>query len=708
MKDQNAPNSKRRIYFWRASRFLWPYRKLVGTSVVAAVFVGLFLTSGLGAVLPIFQILINGDTIPNWVGRQTASQRLGLLVADDPKSLRVVQVKPDLPAAAAGIKPGDELAIEPHPSDDTDLIQALSNPDRSDLGLLAINARGTRAMTVTGMSPIPIHLRVAQIAAARLPRDPVWAIAAVFGLVMGLGMVGNVFRFFQEYLSDKSAIRAVEDIRRHAYDHVLHIPISFFTSRGTADVTSRLTQDCQILQDGMKTVLGQFVQEPIKAAFSFGLALTLDWRLTIFIVVFAPVMVVTMRKFGKKMRRASRAAMQRSSVMLEQVEASLQGIRVVKASAGERFERRRYASIMRLFRFEQLKMARYEAYATPVVETIAMLVVIAVVLLAAYFVLIQHTLSPSRFFLLMFCLASIGESLRRVSKLNAVMARSDAAAGRIFEMLDEQIERRRIVNRGRIAAAQLPPKIVLPAMRRQIAFENVSFTYDGSSIPAVADVSLDVPRGQVVAVVGRNGSGKTTLLGLVPRFYDPQIGRVTIDGIDLRAVTLKSLRRQLAIVTQEAVVFPGTVHENIAYGLPAATRQDVEAAAKRAFCHDFIMEKSQGYDSLLGGLGSQLSGGQRQRLNIARAILRDAPILILDEATSQVDAESEHLIQKAIDSVMHERTTFVIAHRFSTIMRADLIVVMDAGRIVGKGTHDDLLRTCPTYKQLYERQLFAA
>jgi ABC-type multidrug transport system fused ATPase/permease subunit len=308
----------------------------------------------------------------------------------------------------------------------------------------------------------------------------------------------------------------------------------------------------------------------------------------------------------------------------------------------------------------------------------------------------------------MFCLASIGESLRRVSKLNAVMARSDAAAGRIFEMLDEQIERRRIVNRGRIAAAQLPPKIVLPAMRRQIAFENVSFTYDGSSIPAVADVSLDVPRGQVVAVVGRNGSGKTTLLGLVPRFYDPQIGRVTIDGIDLRAVTLKSLRRQLAIVTQEAVVFPGTVHENIAYGLPAATRQDVEAAAKRAFCHDFIMEKSQGYDSLLGGLGSQLSGGQRQRLNIARAILRDAPILILDEATSQVDAESEHLIQKAIDSVMHERTTFVIAHRFSTIMRADLIVVMDAGRIVGKGTHDDLLRTCPTYKQLYERQLFAA
>jgi len=223
-------------------------------------------------------------------------------------------------------------------------------------------------------------------------------------------------------------------------------------------------------------------------------------------------------------------------------------------------------------------------------------------------------------------------------------------------------------------------------------------------------VELKVAKGKSVAVVGRNGSGKTTLLALLPRFYDPDQGRVTIDGVDIRKVTLRSLRRQIGIVTQDSVIFPGTIAQNIAYGDPrplATIRNEIESAAKRAFAHDFIMAKSQGYDTSLDGLGGQLSGGQRQRLNIARAILRQAPILILDEATSQVDAESEHLIQQAIEGLMHERTTFVIAHRFSTILSADWIVVMDQGRIVGQGKHEELLRTSETYQQLYERQLVA-
>lgn len=244
-------------------------------------------------------------------------------------------------------------------------------------------------------------------------------------------------------------------------------------------------------------------------------------------------------------------------------------------------------------------------------------------------------------------------------------------------------------------------------MQREIRFEEVTFAYPNSSTPAVVDVSLAVPKGKCVAIVGRNGSGKTTLLALLPRFYEPQEGRILIDGVDIRHATLRSLRDEISIVTQDSVIFPGTVAENIAYGNPLASREEIVAAAQRAFAHDFILGKPQGYETMLGELGGQLSGGQKQRLCIARAILRKSPILVLDEATSQVDAESEHLIQQAIEGLMHERTTFVIAHRFSTILSADEIVVMDRGRIVGQGRHDELLATCETYQQLYERQLFA-
>jgi subfamily B ATP-binding cassette protein MsbA len=385
-------------------------------------------------------------------------------------------------------------------------------------------------------------------------------------------------------------------------------------------------------------------------------------------------------------------------------------------------------------------MSRIDAFSAPTLETLTLFVVGGIVLIATYMVTESHTLSVDKFFLVMACLGTIADCLRRMSKVNNVLQVSNAAAARIFEMMDLPTERgrevkgkyedrgSRIEDSGKAEAnpsspssilhppsSSARPRVKLPPLQREIRFEDVTFAYPGTKAEVLSDVSLTVAKGQCVAVVGRNGSGKTTLLALLPRFYDPQRGRVLIDDVDVRDATLRSLRGQISIVTQDSVIFPGSIAENIAYGNPRATREQVTEAAKKAFAHEFILEKPQGYDTLLGEMGGQLSGGQKQRICIARAILRKAPILVLDEATSQVDAESEHLIQQAIEGLMHERTadgqsspptTFVIAHRFSTILNADTIVVMERGRIVGQGRHDELLATCETYQQLYDRQLF--
>jgi len=334
------------------------------------------------------------------------------------------------------------------------------------------------------------------------------------------------------------------------------------------------------------------------------------------------------------------------------------------------------------------------------------------VLAAAYMITERRTLPASSFIAIMIALAIIAESLRKASKVNNALQKSNAAAGRVFETLDLPNERTIDLDPG-VSPRKLSP------LKSRIEFENITFTYPNSTQPALCGVSLTVPRGQSVAVVGRNGSGKTTLLALLERFFDPDGGRILIDGVDIKTVTRSSLREQLSLVTQDSHIFPATIAENIAYGEKLAgsdepdspEKRDVFAriqdAARRAFAHDFIMEKPGQYGMFLGGLGGQLSGGQKQRLCIARAIFHQAPILILDEATSQVDAESEHLIHQAIEHLMHERTTFVIAHRFSTIISADTIVVMERGQIVGQGKHDELLASCEIYRQLYERQLFA-
>ncbi|HEY7088950.1 MAG TPA: ABC transporter ATP-binding protein [Tepidisphaeraceae bacterium] len=662
MSSDPKPKSKSDQDFRRAVGFLWPYRRLVILTFACAVITGMIMSTGIPAMVPILRILSNGDTLQSWVH--------GLVTRAGPNAPAYKQIP---------------------------------------LGWLS---------------------RLADI----MPENRVQTVAILFVAIACIAMVGNVVRFCYEYYANKVVIAAVNDIRRKLYDHILHLPLEYFGLKGSSDVTSRLVSDCSVLQEGLNLCLGQSVLDVVRAVFALATAMIIDWRLTLFIIVGMPLMAAVIKKFGKKMRRASRAAMQNNSTMLGQVESSLAGIRVVKASTAERYERRRYTEILDELRAQQMKMARYDAMSTPILETMGMWGAGAMLIYATYLMFGENVKNPLTWVglaALMVALVAIGESVRKLSKINNVLQRSGAAAARIFEIIDLPLERpRRILplpgrERKRVpAVSAVEPRIEaaesesastngerlvnLTPIQRDVRFESVTYSYPNTSAAAVTDVELVVPKGRSVAIVGRNGSGKTTLLALLPRFYDPELGRITVDGIDIRKATLRSLRRQIGIVTQDSVIFPGSIAENIAFGLPQATRDQIESAARRAFAHDFILEKPKGYDTPLDGLGGQLSGGQKQRLSIARAILRAAPILILDEATSQVDAESEHLIQQAIEALMHERTTFVIAHRLNTVLSADTIVVMDRGRIVGQGKHDELLRSCETYQLLYERQLVTA
>jgi ATP-binding cassette, subfamily B, bacterial MsbA len=724
-------------YFWRACRYLWPYRGKISISVFAALFVGVALTAGLTTMLPIMQVLINGDTVPGWMYRQTAQARLKVKLVADPGIVQISQVTPG-PAKQVGLHVGDEIIDAPVPpgAPPSPFPAEAMDTSRTDVkaasyragevmrkiawanGEVDLNIRGRGKVAVT-IDPLKwyyaLGLRVIQKIALR----PVTAVAEIFAVLSCLTLVGSLMRFFQEHLSDKSAILAANDIRRRVYDRVLRIPISALNHDGASDATSRLITDVDILQDGFKTVLGQSIQEPIKAAMMFGLALYLSPELTLFILLLVPLMAIMMRKFGKKMRRASRAALRTSSSLLGQIDGTLVGIRVVKGYNAEKFERRRYTRILDKLVDELLRMSRVDAISSPVMESIIMLVAGIVVLLATYMVTEKQTLTNGNFLTVMFALAVIADSLRKASKVNNALQKANAAAVRVFETLDMRPEREVGTLVGAVADGMISPR-KLPQLKSRIEFQNVSFTYPNATSPALCGVSLTVPKGQSVAIVGRNGSGKTTLLALLERFFDPDGGRILIDGIDIRTATRTSVREQISLVTQDSHIFPGTIAENIAYGEPLANPDEpdspekralferIEQAARQAFAHDFIQEKPGQYNMQLGGLGSQISGGQKQRLCIARAIFHQSPILILDEATSQVDAESEHLIHQAIEQLMHERTTFVIAHRFSTILSADTIVVMERGKIIAQGKHDELLNSSEIYQQLYERQLIGA
>lgn len=529
-----------------------------------------------------------------------------------------------------------------------------------------------------------------------LPPGPFTAVVIIMSALAVLTVIGATANFFHAFCAMSAVHQTVARVRREAFGRVVAMPLQKAVKRGAGDTVSRIVNDANQLAQGLGALLSKSVAQIFKGAAGALAALVIDWRIALAAVVLAPILATVLRKIGKRVRRASRGALQAQAGLYSAANEALRGLRVVKVHNAERLERGRFQAINRAALQETLRVRTMRALSAPLVEALAIIILGGLIVLCAKLILDGY-LDPSRFIGVFLALGLSAGSLRPLAGLINDIQQAGPAAERLQEILDTEPEPGR--ERG------LPS---LPRHARSIVFEAVTFTYEGQPEPAVSGVHLEIPHGETVAFVGPNGSGKTTLLGLVPRLFDPTKGRVLIDGADIRKASVRSLRRQIGVVTQETVLFPGTIAENIAYGATSASREQIIAAAKRARAEGFIKQLDGGYDAIVGEQGLTLSGGQRQRIAIARAILRDPAILILDEATSMIDAESEARIGEAIAEFSEDRTALIVAHRLSTVLSADRIVVMDSGRVVDQGRHEDLLTRCATYAAIAAHQLVPA
>ena len=508
-------------------------------------------------------------------------------------------------------------------------------------------------------------------------------------VVKGLGAYASAF-----VMTDIGQ-RVVRDLRDTLFRHILDQSATFFSRHSSGQLMSRITNDVNQVQQAVSETVGDLMREGLSLV---GLVLFLfyqDARLALVAVTGAPLVVYPLVRFGKRIRSTTRRSQEQLEQLSHVTAEAFTGHRIVKAFGAEAHEEQRFRrASQRLYR-TNLKVTSALAILPPLMELLGGLAIVGLVWYGSRQIA-DGSLSAGDFAAFVAAAFMMYAPIKKLSRVNATLQQAMAASERIFEILDTHSE---VPER---AGAQ-----VLPPLRQAIEFRNVSFAYDGVSKTILRDVSLTVRAGQAVAIVGLSGAGKTTLVNLVPRFYDVSGGHIYVDGIDIREVTLASLRSQIGIVTQDTVLFDETILSNITYGSPGASQEEVEAAARAAHAHEFIVTLPGGYQTRIGERGQKLSGGQRQRIAIARALLRNSPILILDEATSSLDAESELLVQDALQTLMRNRTSFVIAHRLSTVRRADAIIVLERGRVAEIGRHDELLaRAGGVYSKLYALQIF--
>ena len=501
----------------------------------------------------------------------------------------------------------------------------------------------------------------------------------------------GLVEFWQNYLMNDVSQRVIRDLRGQLFTKFTTLSLDYFGPRDTGSIASRIIYDVSVIQNSITEGLADFVFQSLQVVLFSTIIFWIDWKLALVAILIVPFMALPIVRVGRALRKLSINVQQTMGQINSTIYEALSGIHVVQAFGMEAHERSRFARQNQTFYRLNMQTVRQMNMLAPLTEFCGAVGGAFVFWYAGQHV-IHGVQSLGTFLFFLGATMSLVRPFKRLSRLHSINQQAMGAAERIFEVLDEQPTVREAAD-----AADLP------TLRETIRFDEVEFQYVDQ--PVLRGIHLDVQKGDVVAFVGPSGVGKTTLVNLLPRFYDPTRGRVLIDDVDIRQVTLSSLRRQIAVVTQETVLFNDTVRWNIAYGKPDATEEEIERAARAANAHDFILRLPQGYDTVIGQRGELLSGGERQRLAIARALLKDPPILILDEATSHLDSESERLVSAAIERLMEGRTVFMIAHRFSTIRHAARIVVLDEGRIVEIGPHEDLLERSPLYRRFYELQV---
>ena len=525
-----------------------------------------------------------------------------------------------------------------------------------------------------------------------------WWQVLVFAALLPLAMFGRGgLNFLGTYLMSWVGLRAVMDLRVRLFEHLQMLSFDYYTGSPTGKLISRVTNDVGLVQQSISTVVEDIVKQPVTVMVLLAWLLYTDWRFTVVALGFFPLCLVPIFLFGRKTRKASRAAQEIQASFIAVLHEAVAGFRVVRAFGMEEREVADFRDLCKLFFRQRMRVIRARSGTEPIIEIVAGLGA------AVAFIYAYHVKMPgSQLISMALGLFMLYEPVKKLGRVHLTIQESMSGAERVFQLLDTKP-----------TVVEMPAAKMLPRLRASLHFENIAFRYgggEGRDSMVLENVDLKIPAGSLTAIVGASGAGKTTLFHLVPRFYDPTSGAVKIDGMNIREATFQSLRGQIGLVTQETFLFNDTVANNIAYGKPGASLDEIVGAARRAHAHEFIMQMPKQYNTVVGESGMKLSGGQRQRLAIARAILKNPPILLLDEATSALDTESERAVQAALDDLMwggkqtKSHTMLVIAHRLSTVQHADRIIVFDKGRIVEEGTHDQLLSSGQVYKRLYEMQ----